>query len=64
MRTIFIMANTNTHTNFSSNVVIAFPSSSWLGRFGEAAIRVAKMIADTDEAARALRRQRYASLLG
>jgi hypothetical protein len=64
MRTIYIMANTNTHPNFSSNVGIALPSGSWLQRFGEVATRVASMIVDAEEPAHALRRKRYAALLG
>jgi hypothetical protein len=64
MRKIYIMASTNTHTTFSSSVRIAPPLGSWFGQLGEAATRLARMIAEADEPAHVLRRKRYATLLG
>jgi hypothetical protein len=64
MRKIDIVANANTHSNFSSSFRAELQTGSWLGRLGQLVARLTKSIVNADEVAHALRRRRYASLLG
>jgi hypothetical protein len=64
MRKIDIMASANFHTNFVSEDRTKLQERSWLERLAEGATRVARMMADSDETSRVLRRRRYALLLG
>jgi hypothetical protein len=58
------MASTNANTGYFDRDQIKLSSYSLFKRFGEFVSAMARLISDTDKNRTALRRKRYASLLG